>query len=52
MRTRRASRQAVMAVSHLDAHVLRDIGAPEWLLRESEATRQLEHHRRAHWLWT
>ncbi|HEX6364075.1 MAG TPA: hypothetical protein VFZ93_14055 [Albitalea sp.] len=29
---RRRARRALQALQHLDAHALRDIGAPEWLV--------------------
>ncbi|HYG45512.1 MAG TPA: hypothetical protein VEA17_21515 [Bordetella sp.] len=50
--TRRARRRTATALRDLDEHVLRDIGAPDWALRESEALRQMDYNRRAHWLWT
>ena len=50
--THRAHKQTLVALSELDEHVLRDIGAPGWALRESEALRQIEHNRHTHWLWT
>ncbi|CAM4384994.1 hypothetical protein BOTU111921_26910 [Bordetella tumbae] len=48
----RARKQTVVALSELDADMLRDIGVPESLLYETEATRRLEENRRAFWLWT
>lgn len=50
--TRRARKQTVVALSELDTDVLRDIGVPESLLGEAEATRRLEENRRAFWLWS
>jgi len=48
--TSRARRRTATLLSELDEHILRDIGAPEWALRDSELLRQTEHDRRAHWL--
>lgn len=50
--TRRARKQTVVALSELGNDVLRDIGVPESLLGEAEATRRLEENRRAFWLWS
>ncbi|WP_415807483.1 hypothetical protein [Bordetella muralis] len=49
---RRARKQTVVALSELDTDVLRDIGVPESLLGEAEATRRLDENRRAFWLWS
>ena len=48
----RARKQTAVALSELDADILRDIGVPESLLCETEAARRLEENRRVFWLWT
>jgi len=50
--TRRAGRQAAVALSDLDDHLLRDVGAPGWLLQETQVLREIEQNRLAHWLRT
>jgi len=52
VQARRAGQRTATALHELDEHVLRDIGAPDWLLLETEARRQLALQRQAHWLWT
>ncbi|MBO1112437.1 hypothetical protein [Bordetella petrii] len=52
IQTRRACHRTATQLSDLDDHILRDIGAPAWALRESEALRQIEHNRRNQWLRT
>jgi len=52
IQARRACHRTASLLSDLDEHILRDIGAPAWALRESEALRQIEHNRRNQWLRT
>ncbi|MBV7486720.1 hypothetical protein [Bordetella sp. BOR01] len=49
---RRACQRTATILKDLDEHVLRDIGAPGWALRDREALCQMQHNRQAHWLWT
>jgi len=47
---RHARRQAALALGDLDDHMLRDVGAPGWLLRETQILREIEQNRLSHWL--
>ncbi|GAB1575169.1 hypothetical protein [Bordetella petrii] len=49
---RRAGQRTATALHELDEHVLRDIGAPDWLLLETAVRRELELQRQSHWLRT
>ena len=50
IQAQRACRRTATLLKDLDQHMLDDIGAPAWALRESEIQRQIEESRRKRWL--
>lgn len=47
---RQRCRRTVTLLSHLDEHLLQDIGAPAWAIQEVATARLTEQYRREQWL--